>query len=143
MSFLIASISSELTNFSHISWAFSLIVDIQNPPGDKRSYTPKSDAELRIAGFPHLLLEVISHENETDRIRMLLQASCLARFGNSLRKPSCSNPLIISAIYINKDLQADWYHVYQQNPPAPEVTILLDREGDAELLAGQICHDHV
>jgi hypothetical protein len=92
-------------------WDLLLIAEI---PGDKRKYAPKSDACLHINKFPHLVLEVISDSAESDRNRMLLQAACLARLGNALRQGSTvADPFIVSAIYIDNQLDAKWYLVYQ------------------------------
>ena len=86
-------------------WDFSLIVEL---PDSLRQYIPKSDASLCINIFPHLLLEVISDSGQSDRNRMLLQAACVARLGNVLRK----DPFIVSAIYID-ELCAKWHLLYQ------------------------------
>ena len=61
--------------------------------------------------LPVLLLEVHS-AGKGDRERMLLQASCLVRLGNSLFKDG-SSQFIIKAIYIDKDFRAIEYTFYQ------------------------------
>ena len=138
-----ALMSLEPTNFSNKPWQFPLFVDVDYPHDSKYSYNPRSDAELRFSNFPLLILEVISNENETDRTRLLLQASCLARLGNALRESAVQNstdgnPFIAAAVYINSELQADWYRVYQPNPQAAKVSILPNRASSAELLAGRV-----
>jgi hypothetical protein len=91
-------------------WDFPLIVELSEDT--KGQYTPKSDASLRINKFPHLVLEIISIDSQSDCNRMLLQAACLARLGNALRVDK-AGPFIVSAIYINDELCAKWYFVYQ------------------------------
>lgn len=51
--------------------------------GEKTTYTPKSNASVRINKFPHLDLEVTSDQAESDRNRMSLQAASLAGLGNA------------------------------------------------------------
>ncbi|CAG8686014.1 3542_t:CDS:2, partial [Acaulospora colombiana] len=81
---------------------------------DPRKYIPKSNASLCINRFPHLILEIISDSSQSDYYRMLLQAACLARLGNKLRKEK-TNPFIVSAIYVDSQLVAKWCLVYQPN----------------------------
>ena len=91
--------------------------------GETRQYTPRSDISLSLNDFPHLLLEVVSDEaHGWDRYRMLLQAACLAKLGYSLRGVS-KDPFIVSAIYIDQYLFAEWYLVYQ--PDKSNVTVRL------------------
>lgn len=106
---------------SKLQFEFPLLVKTQ---GLLVTYTPKSDASLWIGKFPHLLLEVVSDQAHSDRHRMLLQAKCLAKFGNALRRNSRSDPFVISAIYINERLYASWYLVYQADPLKPEVRLI-------------------
>jgi hypothetical protein len=87
-------------------------------------YTPKSDASLRINGFLHLILEVISESNESDCCRMLLQAACLTRLGNALNKER-KHPFIVSAIYIDDKLRARWYFMYQPDPRNTAVRLIM------------------
>ena len=100
--------SPNLNITSNIPWNFHLIAEVLE---EKSRYTPTNDASLCISQFPHLVLEVQSQENESDRYRMLLQAGCLARLGHALSK-SPTQPCIISAIYITYDFEAEWYLVY-------------------------------
>jgi serine/threonine protein kinase len=76
---------------------------------------------MRIRDFPHILLEVNSQGNESDKYRMLLQASCLARFGNKLRASTSTGPIVIMAIYIDKGFSASQYLVYQPVVTSTEV----------------------
>jgi hypothetical protein len=95
---------------SNASWDLILIADVQ---GNKSRYTPKSDASLCINRFPHLILEIISDQAQSDCTRMLLQAACLARLGNALKQDPGADPFIVSAIYIDDQLHAKWYLIYQ------------------------------
>jgi hypothetical protein len=74
-----------------------------------------------INDFPHLLLEVVSRPNESDRIRMLLQASCISRIGNWLRASTSGKPIVTMAIYINRHFNATQYLLYQPDVGSPEV----------------------
>jgi len=84
------------------SWYFPLMVETN---AGKGQYTPRSDASLQTNKFPHLVLEVTSETNRSDRFRMLLQAACLAKLGNAVRMPG-QPPFIVSAIYIDDNLTA-------------------------------------
>jgi hypothetical protein len=97
---------------------FYLVVET---PKENFSCTPRSDFHIRINNFPHLLLEVVSQTNESDRFRMLLQASCMARIGNSLRAPTSGKPIVIMAIYIDKHFEATQYLLYQPDVGSTEV----------------------
>ena len=102
---------------SGTKWPFPLVVKTS---GEKYQYSPMSDFHMRIRGFPHLVLEVISQTAGGDRFRMLLQASCLARLGNMLRKQS-SKPVVIMAIYIDNYFRATEYLLYQPETSSAEV----------------------
>jgi hypothetical protein len=106
---------------SNRSWDFHLFVEL---PAAKRQYIPRSDASLSINGFPHLVLEIMSRENQSDRNRMLLQAACLARLGNALR-PDAVHPFIVSAIYIDEELRAKWHLVFQPDRSNDAVRLIL------------------
>jgi hypothetical protein len=72
---------------------------------------------LEVENFSFCILEVVSGkkgglESQTDLWRMILQASCLARLGNKLRR-NTDDPVVIVAIYIDSQLQAHEYLVYQ------------------------------
>jgi VIT1/CCC1 family predicted Fe2+/Mn2+ transporter len=60
--------------------------------------------------LPLIIGEIISHSNEMDRYRMLLQAVALARLISALRSDSTEH-LFIVAIYLTKDLAAERYIV--------------------------------
>lgn len=66
-------------------WQFPFRL-VDRAQGEKLCYTPRIDFHMRIRNFPHLLLEINSQPNESDRYRLLLHASCLARLGNSLSR---------------------------------------------------------
>ena len=117
---------------SNTSWNFHLIAEVS---GEKSRYTPNSDISLCINGFPHLVLEVISSSSRSDCIRMLLQAGCLARLGHVLFQPSAL-PFIVSAVYIDNNLQAEWYLVYQPHAQDTTVRLILQRLLTTYVLAG-------
>jgi hypothetical protein len=100
---------------------FPFVVKIETPAKKDLSYTPKSDFHLEINTFPHLLLEVNSHSNERDRFRMLLQAACISRIGNSLRTSTLGNPVVIMAIYIDEHYKAHQYLLCQPDLRSTEV----------------------
>ncbi|KAI0290942.1 hypothetical protein B0F90DRAFT_442426 [Multifurca ochricompacta] len=76
-------------------------------------------------------MEVTSHEggiqdNQSDQNRMILQGSCLARLGNVLTSEPNSDPVVIVAIFIDKDLIAHEYLMYQ--PPSEVKKVLYHEE---------------
>ncbi|KAI0294685.1 hypothetical protein B0F90DRAFT_1755516 [Multifurca ochricompacta] len=78
-------------------------------------------------------MEVRSHEggrrnNQSDQNQMFLQGSCLARLGNVLRKTSepNSDPVVITAIFIDRELFAHEYLMYQ--PPSEAKKVLYHEE---------------
>jgi len=63
-------------------------------------------------GFcPILLGEVVLNPDESDRFRMLLQLAICCRV-NGLATKADSSPLVIQAIYLSKDYQAECYLAY-------------------------------
>lgn len=58
-----------------------------------------------------LLIEVSSNKELKDERRMLLQAACLVRLGNTLFKTSTLS-FLVKAIYIDPAYQAKEYTVY-------------------------------
>ena len=113
---------SNLDIVSKCSWGHSLIVDSSNKP---YKYNPVSDAALRVNNFLRLVLEITSQKNQSDRCRMLLQAACLARLGNDVLNKNRKHPFIVSAIYIDDQLCAAWYFVYQPNTSSAAVWLIL------------------
>jgi hypothetical protein len=97
------------------------VVKIETPAEQEVSYTPKSDFHLEIRTFPHLLLEVNSQPNESDRFRMILQAACISRIGNLLRTSTLGSPVVIMAIYIDKNYKAHQYLLCQPDLQSTEV----------------------
>jgi hypothetical protein len=72
-------------------------------------------------GIPLLLLEVSSDSSETDKDRMLLQASCLVRLGNALmEKPE----FLVKAIYIDDNFKATEFTLFQSADPVFIVRLL-------------------
>jgi hypothetical protein len=111
--------SSNLIN-SRKLWGFPLVASARND-GEKFEYTPMSDFSLQINEFPYCILEVTSSEGQADLWRMILQASCLARLGNELRSRNMTDPVVIMAIYIDSQLRAHEYLVYQPDPENKKV----------------------
>jgi hypothetical protein len=97
---------------------FHLVVET---PDEKMRYTPKSDFHMCIKDFPHFLLKVNSQSNEGDHVRMLLQAACISRIGNWLRASAPGKPIVIMAIYIDKDFKAHQHFLYQPDEGSTEV----------------------
>ncbi|KAI0294661.1 hypothetical protein B0F90DRAFT_1274453 [Multifurca ochricompacta] len=114
-------------------WPFPLLARLRNEQNKLRLYHPRSDFRLDIRGFPHCIMEVTSHEggrrnNQSDQNQMFLQGSCLARLGNVLRKTSepNSDPVVITAIIIDRELFAHEYLMYQ--PPSEAKKVLYHEE---------------
>jgi hypothetical protein len=85
------------------------------------SVTPRSDFQLRIDGFPHLLVEVESDPRyESDRIRMQIQAACTVRLAQSWVENKVS-PVVLMALYVDKTLSVDRYLFCQ--PKSIEVSV--------------------
>jgi hypothetical protein len=97
---------------------FHLVVET---PDETMRYTPKSDFHMCIKDFPHFLLKVNSQSNEGDHVRMLLQAACISRIGNWLRASTPGKPVVIMAIYIDKDFKAHQHFLCQPDEGSTEV----------------------
>jgi hypothetical protein len=91
---------------------FHLVIET-NDGDQKMRYTPRSDFHVSIRDFPHIILEVNSQANGGDEFRMLLQAACISRIGNWLRASTSDKPIVIMAIYIDKQFQAHQHILYQ------------------------------
>ena len=89
------------------------------------TYTPRNGFHLSIWNFPHIILKVNSQANGGDEFRMLLQAACLARIGNSLRASTTDKPIVIMAIYIDKHFRARQHTVCQ--PDVTSIGVVLNR----------------
>src|SRR6266404_6629649 len=87
----------------------------------KMKYTPQSDFHVRINNFPHILFEVNSDPGQHDRIRLLLQASCMCRIGNWLRASTSRKLITIMAVYVDQHFKAHQYLLYQPNIQATKV----------------------
>ncbi|KAN0081514.1 hypothetical protein V8E55_009138 [Tylopilus felleus] len=96
------------------SWQFPIFVDTTAAPKAFRKFTPRSDWMVisRKHRIPFVISEVISNRNETDRYRMLIQATALARAGHSLLKSSTGTFFIV-AIYLDAKMVASRYIVMQ------------------------------
>jgi hypothetical protein len=102
---------------SRTAWRFPLLAVSQEEEHTKFRYTPMNDFRLEIDSFYFCILEVVfgkkaGLESQTDLWRIILQASCLARLGNKLRRKT-DDPVVIVAIFIDSELQAHEYLVYQ------------------------------
>ncbi|TDL20264.1 kinase-like protein [Rickenella mellea] len=104
------------------TWIPTLI--IKNDTGDFRKYHPTSDFYVACQYGPLLLGEVCSDKgNEVGRCRMFLQAAAACRIVNFMRKPDRN--IILLAIYVNKDFEAEQYLIFQPNAATDlEVTIV-------------------
>jgi hypothetical protein len=112
-----------------------LVVKLSNPRPEILSYNPQCDFHMCIKNFPHLLLKVGTQSTEGDRIRMLLQASCIARIGNWLRASTSGKPIVIMAIYVDEHFEAHQYLLYQPDVRFPRVsTQLVDRIAIADAM---------
>jgi hypothetical protein len=97
-----------------------------NPPNDakmehKYSYTPCSDWQIDVDGFPCAHMDIRSDSSESDRERMLVQAGCLVRGVNSLTDLN----FIDYCVYVDGDRKATRYLVYQCNKVDGKVCFVL------------------
>ncbi|KAI9430428.1 kinase-like domain-containing protein, partial [Lactarius indigo] len=92
-------------------------------------YTPRSDFSITLNGLLVLLLEVSSDSSGADECRMLLQAACLVRLGNSLLRTTSRNYLV-KAIYINPHYEAVEHTLFQRDTRAGHIS-----ESDVEYFA--------
>ena len=117
---------------SGTSWSFPLVA-FGKEESVKYLYTPLSNFRLDIRKFPHFILEVVSGdkptlEKQNDLWQMILQASCLARLGNEMRTDAkvTGDPVVIMAVYIDKELNAHEYLVYQPDVSDKKVWSQID-----------------
>ncbi|SRR6266404_4904331 len=87
----------------------------------KMRYTPQNDFHMRINNFPHILFEVKSNSDQQDRFRLLLQASCICRIGNSLQASRSRKSITIMAVYVDQHFKAHQYLLYQPNLQSAKV----------------------
>ena len=100
---------------------FQLVIETE---GRNFCYTPRPDFHIRIKGFPHLVLEVNSQSNQSDRYCTPLQAACIARIGNSLRGSATGGAVMIMAVYIDTHFVAHRYLLCQ--PDVKSVTVVFN-----------------
>ncbi|KAK2459464.1 hypothetical protein APHAL10511_008524 [Amanita phalloides] len=104
----------------------AMVIKQVDNEGDPRSYSPNSDFLLNTPYVPIIINETISPKNESDRCRMLLQATVYVRFGNYLRT---SRNLVILCFYLNTNFEAERYLVYQASADnTNRVEIVHDRK---------------
>jgi hypothetical protein len=80
-------------------------------------YTPYKSFHMSIRNFSHILLDVNPKPDGSDEFCMLLQAACICQIGNWLRGSSNGDPIVIMAIYIDKD-----FHAHQHLLCQPDVS---------------------
>lgn len=99
---------------SDVGWGFSILVD--SGRGQPLSnFAPRPDFILLPRGFcPIMLGEIVSDlQNESDRSRMLLQLAVCARM-NALLVKTNDPPLVVQAIYLSKEYEAERYLAYAE-----------------------------
>jgi hypothetical protein len=96
---------------SRVEWPLKLVVNVESEQ-KRYHYTPRSDFLLSVDQLVYLMVEVQSDRNESDRHRMLLQAACAVRLGNSLRCGK-GDPFIVMALYISNSGSVTRYLLLQ------------------------------
>ncbi|KAH9034851.1 kinase-like domain-containing protein [Lactarius pseudohatsudake] len=99
---------------SNKPWPLNLCVSVHDKP---YRYTPRSDFSIILNGLPVLLLEVSSDPGRADERRMLLEAACLVRLGNSLLRTASRN-FLVKAIYIDANYHAIEHTLFQRDTQA-------------------------
>ena len=90
-----------------------LLISIENDP-ELYQYTPGSDFCIVVKDLPVLLLEVMNSDRDrVDERRMILQASCVVRLGNTLLKDK-SPKFVLKAIYVDEGYNAIEHTFYQR-----------------------------
>ena len=102
--------------YSRADWPFKLIVSIESQQKNYH-YTPRSDFHVSVDRLVHLIVEVQSQKNQSDRNRMLLQAACAARLG----RLSYRYPFIVVALYIENSGRVTRYFLFQRDDEDPKV----------------------
>ena len=88
------------------------VAEIREEDNMLRSYEPRSDFLFVLDDCPRISIEVCSDSShERDRYRLLLQAGLLLRTMNTIKTKGSS--FVAVAIYIDHQLSAEWYLVYQ------------------------------
>lgn len=117
-----------LTISREAHWSFALVGQVGGSDGSHYSYRPKNDYMFLLNGYPLIIIEICSKDNESDRFRMLLQGSLLVRVMNSIKS---TGTFVAMAIYIKNDFVAKRYLIYQLDRKKPDVRItdssMLDR----------------
>jgi len=94
-------------------WVFPLVIASERRiPREKWAYTHNHGAVLTVLDVPNMIIDVGYHRDEGDHCKILLQAACLARLANALRIDQ-SIPFIVTAIFIDNQLSASRYLVFQ------------------------------
>jgi hypothetical protein len=106
--------------FSGRFWQFPLVAEVSEGDSVTRyNYQPKSDFSFSLGDIPIMILEVCSDkqadkESESDRPRLLIQATCLTRLWNHLLG---GREMVIMAVYVERDLIVSRYLFFQGNGP--------------------------
>ena len=96
-------------------WTLKLVGEVTGDNEDRGgffSYQPKNDYLFSLEGTPRISVELCSDPvNESDLYRVLLQSGLLVRTMNTIIREGDS--FVAVAIYITRQLSAQWYLVYQ------------------------------
>ncbi|KAH0834610.1 hypothetical protein J3R83DRAFT_10065, partial [Lanmaoa asiatica] len=97
------------------SWGFPMFVDATYPPSAFRKFVPRSDCMVISLQFliPFVICEVISDGRQSDRSRMLVQATALVRTGQFLLRSTSRKKFFVVAIYVDANMVASRYIVMQ------------------------------
>jgi len=91
-------------------------------PTEKWKYTRKHQVMLTVLDIPNMIMNAASHPDEDDCCRTLLEAACLVRLANALLIDE-SIPFIFTAIYVDNQLLASRYLVFQPDISKREVRV--------------------
>ncbi|KAH0831420.1 hypothetical protein J3R83DRAFT_14092, partial [Lanmaoa asiatica] len=97
------------------SWGFPIFVDAIDPPNAFRKLVPRSDCMIFSPRFdiPFVFCEVVSDKPESDRSRMAVQATALARTGQFLLRSRSRRKFFVVALYVDADMVVTRYIAMQ------------------------------
>jgi len=108
-----------LTLSSEAQWPLKFVAEIEEN-GKLCSYEPRTSFLFSLDTCPRINIAVCSDPaNQHDRYRLLLQSGFLVRTINTINTQGSS--FVSVAIYINNDLSAEWYLLYQPDRADPKV----------------------
>jgi len=93
-------------------------------PTEKWTYPRERGVVSTVLDVPNMIMDTASHPDEDDPCMTLLEAACLVRLANALRIDE-SIPFIVTAIYIDYQLSASRYLVFQPDISKREVRIYI------------------